>query len=113
MGGVGKSDFLIALYRTFIRSRKWTLRVIFHYFNLAVFNAWLEYQADNNRQGILKEARMELLEFTLAIAPALALSGSSDSLKRKRGRPSGLNSPAPSKRKVLHNLLISDIGMTT
>ncbi|KAL3219787.1 hypothetical protein MRX96_005557 [Rhipicephalus microplus] len=30
MGGVDKVDFLIALYRTTIRSRKWTLRMTFH-----------------------------------------------------------------------------------
>lgn len=31
MGGVDKMDFLVALYRTTIRSRKWTLRMIFHF----------------------------------------------------------------------------------
>lgn len=109
MGGVDKSDFLIALYRTFIRSRKWTLRVIFHYFNLAVCNAWLEYQKDKNSEGILMNSQMDLLEFTLEVTQALAFSGSANSLNKKRGRPSGSNSPAPSKRKVLQNLPISDI----
>ena len=55
MGGVDKSDFLIALYRTFIRSKKWTLRVIFHYFNLGVINAWLEYQRDMKNSGMKKK----------------------------------------------------------
>jgi len=36
MGGVDKMDFLIQLYRVYIRSQKWTLRVIFHYAGLAV-----------------------------------------------------------------------------
>ena len=55
MGGVDQSDFLIALYRTFIRSKKWTLRVIFHYFNLGVINAWLEYQRDMKNSGMKKK----------------------------------------------------------
>ncbi|KAL3196099.1 hypothetical protein MRX96_053997 [Rhipicephalus microplus] len=31
MGGVDKMDFLLSLYRTKIRSKKWTLRAIFHF----------------------------------------------------------------------------------
>lgn len=68
MGGVDKSDFLIALYRTFIRSRKWTLRVIFHHFNLAVSNAWLEHQSVMERGGEIKKDSMDLLEFAMSIA---------------------------------------------
>lgn len=46
MGGVDKMDFLQELYRTFIRSRKWTLRVIFHFIDLSICNGWLEYKRD-------------------------------------------------------------------
>lgn len=42
MGGVDKLDFLITLYRTFIRSRKWTLRMFTHAIDLACANSWLE-----------------------------------------------------------------------
>ena len=51
MGGVDKMDFLIQLYRIFIRSRKWTLRVIFHFVSVAVNNSWLEYQRDADTFG--------------------------------------------------------------
>lgn len=44
MGGIDKADFLVALYRTTIRSRKWTFRMIFHVMNPTVVNAWLEYR---------------------------------------------------------------------
>ncbi|KAJ8387597.1 hypothetical protein AAFF_G00152930 [Aldrovandia affinis] len=44
MGGVDLFDQLIALYRTEIRSRKWSLRMITHCFDLTVVNSWLEYQ---------------------------------------------------------------------
>lgn len=72
MGGVDKSDFLVALYRTFIRSKKWTLRVIFHYFNVAVCNSWLEYRRDTSNAGTTKQK--DLLEFTFDVAEALAFS---------------------------------------
>lgn len=41
MGGVDKMDQLISSYRTFIRSNKWTLRMVCHVFDVAVANSWL------------------------------------------------------------------------
>lgn len=94
MGGVDKNDFLIALYRTFIRSRKWTLRVIFHYFNLAVCNAWLEYRRDIVQKG--QKSHMDLLQFTMITAESLAFYGFPVNTT-KRGRPqSSTSSPRSS-----------------
>ncbi|KAH8035477.1 hypothetical protein HPB51_005712 [Rhipicephalus microplus] len=62
MGGVDKVDFQISLYRTTIRSRKWTLRMTFHIMNLAVVNAWLEYRRDADKQNLPKQ--LDLLDFT-------------------------------------------------
>jgi hypothetical protein len=42
---VDKLDFLITLYRTFIRSRKWTLKMFTHAVDMACANSWLEYKA--------------------------------------------------------------------
>ncbi|XP_040072993.1 piggyBac transposable element-derived protein 2-like [Ixodes scapularis] len=96
MGGVDKVDFLVALYRTTIRSRKWTLRMIFHFMNLAVVNAWLEYRKDADRQLILPTKQLDLLDFTLGVIKALS-AAESKPVSRKRGRPS--DSPLqPSKR---------------
>jgi len=85
MGGVDKMDFLIQLYRIFIRSRKWTLRVIFHYVNLAVNNSWLEYQRDADTLKIPKKKRPNLFSWCSEIAEALCKAGIS--CERKRGRP--------------------------
>ena len=52
MGGVDKFDFLISLYRTTIRSRKWTLRMIFHAVDMAVTNSWIEYKLKSQKLGI-------------------------------------------------------------
>jgi hypothetical protein len=43
MGGVDKSDQMISLYRTFIKSSKWTLRMIF---DLVASNSWLQYKKE-------------------------------------------------------------------
>ncbi|KAL3225401.1 hypothetical protein MRX96_025830 [Rhipicephalus microplus] len=97
MGGVDKMDFLLSLYRTKIRSKKWTLRAIFHFVDLAVCNAWMEYLRENahNRRSKL----LDLLHFRLQIAEALI---SSVPNTRKRGRPSYEVEPAdvPEERKV-------------
>ncbi|KAL4125830.1 hypothetical protein QTP88_010070 [Uroleucon formosanum] len=46
MGGVDKLDQLISYYRIFIRSRKWTLRMIMHAFDMAISNCWIQYKKE-------------------------------------------------------------------
>lgn len=60
MGGVDLCDQYIAYYRIFIKSRKWTLRVIFHFVNMAVVCSFLEYKKDCERFGVTP---MKLLDF--------------------------------------------------
>jgi hypothetical protein len=100
MGGVDKHDFLISLYRTAIKSRKWTLRIIFHYFNMAIINSWLEYKRDATALGIPLKNQMDLLDFTFDIAETLSFSKQL-AAPTKRGRPLS-NSPIlpPPKKKL-------------
>lgn len=89
MGGVDKTDFLVAIYRTFIRSRKWTLRVIFHFIDLTITNSWLEYKRDCYLCNINKNKIMDLLDFRMSIVTNLVEVGRTvESPGRKRGRPS-------------------------
>lgn len=44
MGGVDKHDMLVSLFRTFIKSRKWTLKMVTHCIDMACSNSWLEYK---------------------------------------------------------------------
>jgi len=44
MGGVDKSDMLLALYRTKCRTRKGYMRIFYHLCNLAVVNSWCLYK---------------------------------------------------------------------
>ncbi|KAL2083481.1 hypothetical protein ACEWY4_021254 [Coilia grayii] len=94
MGGVDKFDQLISLYRTTIRSRKWSLRMITHAFDVAVVNSCLEYRRDQELQGTQPKQVMDLLQFKMAVAEALVRVGKTQSLK-KRGRPSSSNKPIP------------------
>lgn len=75
MGGVDKLDQLISLYRIDIRSRKWTLRMISHAFDVAVVNSWLEYRRDNESKGTQPQKIMDLLEFKMNVAEVLVCAG--------------------------------------
>lgn len=94
MGGVDKMDFLISLYRIKLKTRKWTLKVIFHMVDLAVCNSWLQYQRDMDLTHRSKKERMDLLTFRNTIAEALILmeETNSSSTTRKRGRPRSIPS---------------------
>jgi len=52
MGGVDKADFLLSLYRSHVRSRKWTLRMISHACDVVLVNFWLEYRKKAESLGI-------------------------------------------------------------
>ena len=83
MGGVDKLDMLISLYRIFLKSRKWTLRMLFHAIDLPCANSWLEYMRDMERLG--EKKKMDFLHFKLRIGEALIMMGKGN--KRKQGRP--------------------------
>lgn len=86
MGGVDLFDQLISYYRVFIRSKKWTLRVIFHFMDFVVCASWLEYRKDRKKAGIPKNEIKDLLNFRLELVDALIKSGN-PTRQVKRGRP--------------------------
>lgn len=92
MGGVDLLDQLMSYYRTFIKSKKWTLRMIFHASDLAVVQAYREYQIDNDLLGIPKKKQLTLLQFRRQVAECLVLQNKMSI--NKRGRPSS-SSPTP------------------
>lgn len=108
MGGVDKTDFLVALYRTKIRSRKWTLRMIFHVINASVVNSWLEYRRDATVRGIIPARQLDLLDFTLQIIDALARAESGPKVQ-KRGRPSHSPLQPSKKARYAENRPVQDV----
>ncbi|XP_072376186.1 microtubule-associated serine/threonine-protein kinase 2-like, partial [Diabrotica undecimpunctata] len=85
MGGVDKCDFLISLYRSFIRTKKWTVRLMSHAVDMAVTNSWLEYRKQSEELKIPQKNVMDLIHFRQHVAEALILAGKIPS--KKRGRP--------------------------
>lgn len=99
MGGVDRLDQLISLYRTFIRSRKWTLRMMTHAFDLGIACAWLEYRKDCDALNVPRNQQLDLIHFRHEIAESLTMAGQTFLPRNKRGRPSsssGSPSPSPS-----------------
>lgn len=113
MGGVDKLDFLISLYRTFIRSKKWTLRMFTHALDLACCNAWLEYREEAKFLNIAQKDTFDLFHFRLYIAEELIYSGQT---VKKPGRPSSTDnsphsSPTPSKKRCQEYRPIKEIRL--
>lgn len=95
MGGVDKHDFLLSLYRSYVRSKKWTVRMISHAVDLALVNSWLEYKNQASKLGISKQHTLDLLAFRQSVAETLILSKKN----AKRGRPStSRDSSEPSEK---------------
>lgn len=85
MGGVDSLDQMISLYRIFIKSRKWTLRLFMHAIDMALVNSWNEYRNDCRAEGVPNKKVIDLLEFRMRVAEALVMSNQQP---KKRGRPS-------------------------
>lgn len=75
MGGVDKHDMLVSLFRIFFKSKKWTLRMMAHSFDMACKNSWLEYKMDAKALNILHRSTMDLLAFKEKLADYLILMG--------------------------------------
>ena len=88
MRGVDKLDMLISLYRIYIKSRKWTLRMITHALDIAVANSWLEYRRDAERLDVAKKDILDLLHFRLQVTDCLIRKYKPVQIAgKKRGRP--------------------------
>lgn len=71
MGGVDLLDQSMEYYRTFFRTRKWTVKVILHFFDLAIVNSWQEYRRDCEANGIPKNRVKKLLAFRMEVGEYL------------------------------------------
>lgn len=59
MGVVDKHDQLVSFFRTFIKSKKWTMRIITHAFDMATVNSWLEYKMDYKKLNLDKKKKLD------------------------------------------------------
>ncbi|XP_064463589.1 piggyBac transposable element-derived protein 3-like [Ornithodoros turicata] len=84
MGGVDLLDGLVAYYRTEVRSKKYYLKIFFHFLDVVVVVSWLFYRRDCQSMGVPKSHQKDLMKFKLAIAEALCKQGK-DLHHKKRG----------------------------
>ena len=74
MGGVDKIDYLISLYRIKAKTKKWPVRMLFHFLDLAVANSWMEYRDFKLKHGTPKSNIPHLLAFRNKVGRALTMA---------------------------------------
>lgn len=74
MGGVDLMNQFISYYRTFIRSKKWALRMISHFVDFAVVQCWIENKNECQKLELPKRQVMDLLAFRMNLAKDLVHS---------------------------------------
>ena len=106
MGGVDLMDALVALYRIHVRSHKYYHKLIFHFFDVAVVNAWLLYRRDADHLGVRKNMQLQLQSFKLNIANVLLRQGKCVSSTSRPGRPrsTSLDYEHKKKKATCHGL---------
>lgn len=72
MGGVDVLDQQMEYYRAFIKTKKWTLKVLIHFLDLSAVNAWRLYKNDCSANKIPRKDTMPLLDFRLNLADSLS-----------------------------------------
>ncbi|XP_036346069.1 piggyBac transposable element-derived protein 3-like [Rhagoletis pomonella] len=91
MGGVDLLDQMIQYYRINIRTKKWTIRIIMHFIDLAITASWMEYRKHCQENKITKI--LDSLNFRAEVANCM-LNVKTSNLQsdiettRRRGRPS-------------------------
>ncbi|KAK1906732.1 PiggyBac transposable element-derived protein 3 [Dissostichus eleginoides] len=71
MGGVDLIDRMISYYRMSARTKKWTMRMLMHFTDLALANSWLLYRIDLAIFAAPKKSIMQFLEFRTEMATTL------------------------------------------
>ncbi|KAK3885606.1 hypothetical protein Pcinc_010197 [Petrolisthes cinctipes] len=92
MGGIDKSDMLVHLYKTPMKSKRWYMRFFAYCLDLCVCNAWLCYRRDY--RGLGETGGLTLKNFRLQIYKSL--SNQRPALPYRQPRSSTDTSPGDS-----------------
>ncbi|XP_068072616.1 piggyBac transposable element-derived protein 3 isoform X1 [Danio rerio] len=71
MAGVDLMDRMIGYYRMSTRTKKWTMRMVMHFTDLALANSWLLYQKDHAIRAGTKTRPIQFLQFRMEVATIL------------------------------------------
>ena len=97
MGGVDLAHHLLALYRINTKAKKCYHKLIYHFIDMAVVNAWLLYRRDAVTISLNKNEILSLASFKLHVAFTLTKRGKACQ-QFKHGRPSSRLSDTDAKR---------------
>lgn len=86
MGGVDLLDSMLGYYRINLRSKKWYIRVFFHFIDMICVNSWILWRRNLKNNDLY----LPLSEFKIALAEILTATANP---QRKRGRPSSSSQP--------------------
>ncbi|KAG5873629.1 hypothetical protein JTB14_003059 [Gonioctena quinquepunctata] len=67
MEGVELLNRVIGKYAMRGRTKKWTIRAIYHFFNFAVAACWLEYRQNASTEGLRRKDTLDYLDFKLSV----------------------------------------------
>ncbi|KAH9364194.1 hypothetical protein HPB48_007581 [Haemaphysalis longicornis] len=66
-----------------MKTKKWSVKVIFDFTDVALVNSWLNYKVDTKQAGYTENQVLHLLDFTMQVAEAL-IRGSQELKRRER-----------------------------
>lgn len=95
MGEVDLLDSFLGKYKMKMRTKKWYLRLFYHFLDIIAINCWLLHKRVREQNN--EPTATKLKDFKLEIAKSLCLCG--PSLQRKRGRPSSATDDMIEKKK--------------
>ncbi|XP_036347793.1 piggyBac transposable element-derived protein 3-like, partial [Rhagoletis pomonella] len=72
MGGVDIADQMMEYYRIKTKTRKWPVKVFFHFLDLAIYNSWMEYRKAAKTLGVARNKMKKFLDFKMEIGEVLA-----------------------------------------
>lgn len=100
MGGVDMLDRVISKYAMRVRTRKWTVRVIHHFFDFAIAAAWFQYRLVAKRNGLAKKQILSYYDYKLTVAEKLIYSDPLRSLHESSSEEEEENISPNKRRRV-------------
>lgn len=98
MGGVDFLDRLISYYRISTRTRKWTVRIIMHFFDFSISAGWIEYRRDQKALGTPKKDILDLMGFKEEYAEYLIHGGTQEASSEDSDQEYVCSLPPPRKQ---------------
>lgn len=101
MGGVDFLDRVIAMYRISARTKKWTVRLLFHMIDFALAAAWIEHRRAEAAERTPRREKLDCLGFRVDVAHSLMNAEIQVSNDEDGGEDEGAGKILSEKRKAV------------